>query len=642
MGDILGNGVSALLAFQRSLATVSHNISNVNTPGYTRQRTDLSTLPPQFTGAGYIGTGVQVTGIERVYDSFLNRQVTTNTAAESQLSQFHQLASQVDNLLGSQGAGLNASLQSFFSALQDVANTPTSTAVRQTFLSSAQSLVQTFHTLSGQLNSLNDNVNQSLTNNAADITSLAQGIAKLNREIVNAQGAGSGITPNDLLDQRGALVNKLAKLVGVTTIQEGNGALDVYIGSGQALVVGLKSATVATANNTTDPSHKDLTLSFGGGAPVAITAQISGGTVGGMLQFRKDVLDPALNGLGRLAVGLAQTFNAQHRLGMDLKGRMGGDFFVAPQPQVLPAPGNAGSVTSVTVSDPAQLTTSDYRLSYNGSAWTLTRLSDGQNVALSGSGTAASPFTADGLSIVVGPGAAAGDQYLIQPTRTGAAQIGLAVTEPDRIAAAAPVRIDPAVDSTGTTTNTGTGAFGAVTATAAAALPLSGDITFTYDAATKTFSYSGGASGSFAYDPSTDSGKTFSAAGIQFTVTGTPATGDQFIMSNNTAGIGDNRNAVLLGQLQSKPLLVGGTASYSDTYGQLVADVGSKTQQADVAQQAQAALLQQAQQAQSAVSGVNLDEEAAKMIQFQQAYQAAARVITVSDTIFQTLLNAVR
>ncbi len=641
MGNILGNGVSALLAFQRSLATVSHNISNVNTPGYTRQRTDLSTRPPEFTGVGYIGTGVQVTGIERVYDAFLNRQVVTNTASESQFAQFHQLAGQVDNLLGNQSAGLNASLQRFFGALQDVANDPTSTAVRQTLLSSGQSLVQTFHTLSAQLNSLNTNVNQALTTNATDITSLAQGIAKLNGEIVNAQGAGSGITPNDLLDQRDALVAKLAKLVGVSTVKEGNGALDVYIGSGQTLVVGLKSATLATVNNTLDPSRKDLTLSFGGPS-VVVTDQVTGGRLGGMLQFRKAVLDPAFNGLGRVAVGLARTFNTQHKLGMDLKSRLGGDFFTEPQPQVLPEPGNSGSVVAVTVADTSKLTTFDYRLTYNGSAYTLTRLSDGQTVPIMGSGTAASPFTADGLSIVVGVGGAAGDQYLIRPTHNGAAQIGLAITEPDRVAVAAPVRIGPAVDSIGTTTNTGTGAFGKITATAAATLPLGGDVTFAYDGATKTFNYSGGASGSFAYDPVTDSGKTFTAAGIGFTVTGTPANGDRFVMSNNTGGVGDNRNALLLGGLQGTPLLVGKTATYSDAYGQLVADVGSKTQQADIAQKAQAALLQQAQQAQSSVSGVNLDEEAAKMIRFQQAYQAAARIITVADTIFQTLLNAVR
>ncbi|GBE48702.1 flagellar hook-associated protein 1 [bacterium BMS3Bbin12] len=640
MGDILGNGVSALLAFQRSLATVSHNISNVNTPGYTRQRTDLSTRPPQFTGVGYIGTGVQVTGIERVYDAFLNRQVVTNTAAESQLAQFHQLAGQVDNLLGNRSAGLSASLQRFFGALQDVADDPTSTAVRQTLLSSGQSLVQTFHTLSNQLNSLSGNVNQALITNATDITGLARGVAKLNGAIVNAQGVGSGITPNDLLDQRDALVTNLAKLVGVSTVKEDNGALDVYIGSGQALVVGLKSATLSTVGNTLDPSRKDLTLSFGG-PPVVVTDQITGGRLGGMLQFRKAVLDPAFNGLGRIAFGLARTFNNRHRLGMDLKGRMGGDFFTEPQPQVLPAPGNGGSV-AVTVADTSKLTTSDYRLTYNGSAYTLTRLSDGQTVPLTGSGTTASPFTADGLSIVVGAGAAAGDQYLIRPTHDGAAQIGLAITEPDRVAAAAPVRIGPAVDSTGTSTNTGTGAFGKITATAAATLPLSSDVTFTYDSTTKTFSYSGGASGSFAYDPATDSGKTFTAAGINFTVTGTPADGDKFVMSNNTGGVGDNRNALLLGGLQGTPLLVGATATYSDAYGQLVADVGSRTQQSDIAQKAQAALLQQAQQARSSVSGVNLDEEAAKMIRFQQAYQAAARIITVSDTIFQTLLNAVR
>lgn len=641
MADLLATGVSALLAYQSSLSTVGHNIANVNTPGYSRQRVDLSPQPAQFTGAGYIGTGVQATGVARVYDQFLNNQVVTNTSGQSQLQQFYQLASQVDNLLGSSSSGVSPAMQKFFNSVQDVANDPTSTATRQVMLSSGQSLVQTFHTLSDQLTSLDSGINQNLTTAASDITSLAQGIAQLNQQIVNAQAAGQGVTPNDLLDQRDALVAKLAKKVAVTTTTESNGALDVFIGSGQSLVVGLKAATLATANNTLDPSRKDLTLTFGTQS-VVVTNQITGGEVGGMLQFRKEVLDPAFNGLGRLAIGLAGSFNKQHNLGVDQNGQLGGNFFNLPPPQVLPNPGNSGSI-SVGYDKVVNLTASDYSLNYNGASYVLTRLSDGKIVPMSGSGTAANPFVADGLSIVVGPGAAAGDQYLIRPTRQGAAGIDVAITDPSKIAAAAPVLINGATDATGTPTNAGTGSFTNITATTRSALPLSGNVTFTYDSAAKVFNYSGGASGSFAYDPAVDNGKTFSAAGINFTVTGTPANGDQFVMSNNTtAGSGDNRNALLLGGLQGQPLLASGTATYSDTYGQLVADVGSQTQQANVAQQAQAALLQQSQQARDAVSGVNLDEEAAKMVQFQQAYQAAARIISVSDTVFQTLLSAVR
>ncbi|MHB1239329.1 MAG: flagellar hook-associated protein FlgK [Gammaproteobacteria bacterium] len=640
MADLLSIGASALLADQTLLNTVSQNIANVNTPSYSRQRVNLTPQQAQFTGAGYIGSGVQVSGVQRVYDQFLNNQVVTNTSAQNQLQQLYQLSSQVDNLLGTSGSGVTTAVQNFFNSVQDVANSPTSTATREALLGSGQSVVQTFNTLSAQLTSLDSGVNQNLTNAASNITSLAQGIAQLNQQIVNAQAAGQGVSPNDLLDQRDALVTQLAQQVGVTTSTESNGALDVSIGSGQSLVVGLKAATLATVNNSVNPSQKDITLTFGSQS-VVVTNQITGGQVGGMLQFRTNVLDPALNGLGRVAIGLAGTFNKQQQLGMDLNGQLGGNFFTVPQPQVLPNPGNSGSI-SVGFSNVGNLTTSDYTLAYNGSSYTLTRLSDGKNIPMSGAGTSTNPFVADGLSIVVGPGAAAGDQYLIQPTRLGAAQIGMAITDPSKVAAAAPVQINAATNSTGTPTNAGSGSFTNVAATTASGLPLSSNVTFTYDATAKVFNYSGAVSGSFAYDPTVDSGKTFSAGGIQFTVTGTPATGDQFVMSNNTSGSGDNSNAVLLAGLQSQPLLASGTATYSDTYGQVVANIGSQTQQANIAQQAQTALLQQAQQARDSVSGVNLDEEAANMIKFQQAYQAAAQVISVSNTLFQSLLSAVR
>lgn len=640
MGDILSNGVSALVAFQQSLATVSNNISNVNTPGYTLERVNLSEQTPQPTGAGYIGNGVLATGVQRVYSQFLNQQVVSSTASDQQLQTLYQLSSQVDNLLGSSQAGLSTALQQFSSALQTVANDPTSAANRQALVSQGDALVQTFHSVSGQLSSLGGSVNQSLANDAGQITTIAQGIAQLNQKIVASGSASSaGQAPNALLDQRDALVTKLAKLVSVTTTTQSNGALNVFIGNGQGLVVGTTAGTLSAVPSATNAAQTDLTLSFGKQATV-VTDQLNGGDVGGLLQFQSQVLTPSINALGRIAIGMASQFNAQQHLGVDQNGQIGGDMFSVPTTQVLTNASGTSSVTA-SVQNPALLTTSDYQLSYSGSAWTLTRLSDGTNVALSGNGTATSPLTGDGLSIVVSGTPQAGDRYLLQPTGQAAQQISMAFSDPTKIAAAAAVTVNAAVDSAGNPLNSGNAQFSGVAATGAATLPLGSDITFTYNSSTQTFSYSGGASGSFTYNPATDSGKTFTAAGIQFQITGTPANGDQFVMSNTGSGSGDNTNALAMAGLMNQKTLSNNTASFSDAYAQLVASVGTQTQQADTGQKAQAALLQQAQQARDSVSGVNLDQQAAKLVQFQQSYQAAAKVIATGQTLFQSLLQAV-
>jgi flagellar hook-associated protein 1 FlgK len=639
---VLGTATSGLLAFQRALSTTGHNIANVNTPGYSRQRVEFETQTPQISGAGYIGTGVKTDAIVRMYDQFLVDRVRTSTSSTNGLTMYSDYAGRIANVLGDASAGLNGALESFFNAVQGVANNPSSIPERQVLLSEAESLVTRFQYLDSQLGATRDEVNAQIGSMVGEINTLSQSIADINKEIVIATGRAGGQPPNDLLDARDVLVEKLSSLVSVTTLQQDDGALNVFIGNGQALVTGFSAGTLSVAGSPYDATRKEILFSAGGSsAGAVITGSLNGGKLGGLLDFRDEILDPSQNGLGRIAAVLGTEINLQHALGMDLDGDLGGTVFNLGSPQVSGHSGNGGSGTVSASFDTANigaLTTENYVMSYDGTNWSLADM-DGNAVAMTGLGTVGSPFVADGLRIVVGGTPDPGDSFQIWPTRDGGEGIGLTIASVRDIAAAAPVRITEATNANGLPTNGGDGKL-QLTGIASGFAGLGADVSLTFDAASNEFSISSG--GTLSYDPATDSGTTFTVAGVSFTVTGTPADGDGFVLGANTDGSGDNFNALRMAGLQTAHTVENGSASFQGAYAQLIADMGSRTRQAEVAATAQQALLRQAQADRDSLSGVNLDEEAANLVRFQQAYQAMAQVVTASDTMFQTLLSAIR
>jgi flagellar hook-associated protein 1 FlgK len=722
MADILGIGLSGLAAAQRALSTTGHNISNVSTEGYSRQTVDLSARPPQVLGTSYLGSGVNIVDIKRVYDQFLVNQVNTSTSSFGSVDSFYQFASTIDNLLGNSTTGLSSGIESYFNAVQQVSTNPSSQAARQSLLSQTSSLVDNFHRINDNLNQQYAQVNSSIKNSVSDINALATSIANINTKIVVATSAANGGAPNDLLDQRDVALTKLAKIVSVNTVQQDNGSLNVFIGNGQSLVVGSLVQPLTTLQNQYDSSRFEIGYPSGGGGNVEVTGQLSGGSLGGLLNFRSQLLDPTKNALGRVAIGMASAINTQHRMGMDLKGALGGDMFTLASPRVTANVSNAGTGSvSGTLINAGDLTTSDYKLVFNGAnSYTLTRLSDGQNFAIDTGGS--SPFTTteiDGISLTITGGAVAGDTFLIQPTRLGADDLSQLITDPTKVAAAVPVAVTAPLSNMGSATAgtvkvnnpndrvvfqfTGAATYDVLDQTTGATLaqglsytsgsnvsfngwtvqisdgsgtPLAGDkfyvdkavtsadaantggadigqaalnppdpnltdtVTVTFTSPT-TFDVAGSTTGSPTVGVSYTSGGVISYNGWNFTITGTPATGDSFTIGANTNGVGDNGNMQQIAALQTQMSLAGGTATFQDAYGQIVADIGSKTQEASTNRDAFNALLQQATEARDAVSGVNLDEEAANMLKFQQAYQAAAKVIAISDTLFQSILSAV-
>jgi flagellar hook-associated protein 1 FlgK len=415
-------------------------------------------------------------------------------------------------------------------------------------------------------------------------------------------------------------------------LEQDDRALNVFIGSGQTLVVGANATRLGAVATGPDLDQVDIVYQTPGGGATPITDLIAGGTLGGLINFRDEVLDAAQNGLGRIAVGLASSFNDQHTRGMDLEGNLGTDFFGQPQPRVYEATTNASSV-SVALADAGQLTTEDYELRYDGAAWGLTRVSDGQAVTLSGTGTALDPFLADGISIVVSGAPAAGDYTLIRPTRLAAGQIDVAIGGVRQIAAAGAVYAESA------TANLGNAEISAPEVLDPSDANLLANVTIDFPTA-GTYTINGGAPQAYT------NGANIDVNGWRVQISGTPVAGDSFSLRSNSGGIGDNRNALALAGLQNTLTLEAGaggpTASLQGAYESLVADVGTNTRAAQYNASAQDTLLQQAQAQRDSVSGVNLDEEAANLLRYQQAYQAAAQVISIAESLFRTLIDAVR
>ena len=653
MPDLHNIGVSGLLAFQRSLSTTGHNIANSDTVGYSRQRTLLGTQTPQLTGVGWLGSGVKVTDIERSYDDFLATQVRSAQSTASELESYFDHASRMDNILADPNIGLDPAIQGFFDAMQLLADDPSSMPSRQQLLSETQSMVDRFHDLNLQFNDMRDQLNQELAGVTEEINGLAQSIARVNQNIVEAIGASGSGGPNDLFDEREVLLNQLSERVDISIVPQDDGAWNVFIGKGQALVIGSAPATLSTQPGADEVNRHDVTFTTRAGSQV-ITSQLAGGEIGGLLSFRSQILDPAQNQLGLVAVGVSDRVNAQHQLGLDLHGALGGSVFSDPSIGVIPNNGNSSAVSvSASMLDSGSLTASDYELeSGGGGLFTLTRRSDSQSFAINTGGVYPHTTAAiDGFNLAISGAAAAGDRFLVQPTRDAAEQITLLINDPARFAAAAPLRAQPGLNANTGSGNGGSGSITQPSAGTLAGLPLGAGITLTFDAAGSQFNVDldgnlATTEMTLAYNPATQSaGAPFTIPGFgdaAFSFRGVPADGDRFVIQNNSGGVGDNRNALAMAGIQATDSMLSGTSTLQETYAQLVSSVGSKTHQAEVNMQSTQGLLERHQMSLSSISGVNLDEEAANLIKYQQAYQATAQVISVASTLFDTLIGAVR
>lgn len=907
MADLFSSALSGLNAAQMGMTTTEHNIANATTPGYTRQQVVTSSRAGQQTGAGFIGQGVDVANVRRIYDQFLNAQVLQEQNQASYLTAYHSAMKQIDNLVADPNAGASPAIQSFFDAVNGVANNPESIPARQTFLASAQFAVNRFQAIDQRLTDIANGITGQISGSVTTINTYAQQIATLNGNIKRSAAANALQQPNDLIDQRDQVIAKLNQEIKTSVLQQGDGTVNVFIGNGQSLVVDEQAMRLQVVQSASDPAKVDVAYVNNGRLATLQQGNLQGGNLGAYLAFRDQSLEPARNALGRVALGLAASMNQQNRMGQDLNGAAGGDLFNTISARVDKNANNnaASGLPTVTITDVAGLTTSDYQLRFNGSSYTLTRLSD--NVTTN---YASLPQSVDGMTIAAPASVAAGDIFLIRPAANAARDIQLATNDPSKIASALPLRgtaslkagaistattvasgaisgtvvsgvtTTPAVGTitvdgktlftntiaagaTGTLitaanldaawpafaaanpgyTLTGTfaagtaqinkadgtaitlaattsgGAGGAITPFAAAGagfigttnpasvasmtvntpgnanlaapvsitftspttytvtgavpavagvqtytaptisyngwtmqlsgVPSTGDVfsvaansavakvstgalnlnpvSISFTSATTynvvemrgtppaavtlgTGTYASGGNisyngwtvqiagapltgdvfnitkgstpGSMLATPATTNagggvisggtlspqpftimfnnpptsytvagavpavagsipyvaGQDISYNGWTVQVTGVPVAGDVFSFAQNTNAVGDNRNALLLASLQSQNLLANGTVNLQGGYGQLVGQVGATTNELAVTSLAQTNMVTQTVAAQQSVSGVNLDEEAANLIRYQKAYQAAAKAMQIASTMFDAIL----
>lgn len=641
MADIFSIGVSALQTFSRQLETTGHNIANVQTPGFSRQQVELNPL----AHIGGRGAGVEIGNIQRIFDGIATDQMREAASSQAEFQTYGSVLEGMESVLSESSSGFNFAVNDFFDAINDLANDPVSGSARQIVLSKGEELVNRFELLSGHLLQEENSLNQQVISTVDQINTLATDIANINGAILLASGQGA--EPSDLLDERDRKLHELSQLIRIRVTDQGDGTLNVFTGSGQVLALGQRSFSLGTQQGQFGQNSLDITYA---GISI-ITSQLEGGELGGLLRAGQEAIGPELSELGRIAMALVDTVNALHNQGLDFQGALGGDFFSRPEIQAKQLASNTGSLSlSIDVVDLGALQATDYQIAVNASSQLLiTRMSDGATTNL---GSGAGPFSFDGLLITLDSGTAdPGDRFLIQPGRDMANGLKMLLVDPDQVAAAAVISGSAGINNRGNgnlssvrVTDVANAAFtttaGALTPPLAIRFidgssyelldntnplaPLVLETAIPYSAGGDLFPTPGGID-----------------HGYQAQISGAPQGGDIFSFAYNSNGVGDNQNALALAGLSSSSILEGGSESFLGAYNNMLAELGNRVFSAENNLGVFTALYNQAESRRDSVSGVNLDEEASNLLRFQQAYEAAAQVIRIADSLFDTLLNAV-
>ncbi|ROM84420.1 flagellar hook-associated protein FlgK [Pseudomonas brassicacearum] len=686
--SLLNIGMSGLSTSQTALVTTGNNIANVDTAGYSRQQTVQTTKASNQYGNVFIGSGTTLADVRRVYNSYLETQLKTTTSLNSDAAAYQGQITPLDSLLSDSGTGLNGALTKFFASVQNVNAKPGDDASRQLLLSDAQALSNRFNSVASQLTAQNDNINGNLSNMVDQINSLATTISQLNKKI--SEVSNSGGAPNDLLDSRGEAIRQLSTFTGTQVVENGN-SLDIYLGSGQPLVMGNITNTLQAVPDKNDPGRIGIQLNSGSSS-MDLTQVLTGGEIGGLMRYRSTVLDPAMNELGRVALVVADQMNSIQASGIDKNGAFGSNLFSSinsaaqmSQRSVAALNNSAGAGNfNVSIEDTGKLTTNDYKITFtSGSDYTVQRLPDGTSMGAFNTATTPPPVV-DGFSLTFANGtAAAGDSFKITPTRNAAGSIKTEMTDSKRLAIAAPLGAAIAAGGSGTLT---------IPASGQPAMTTKLDI---YDEATTSIIQNGiqnsmpvkvvfGATSadgtSQGYQLLDAKGGTISSGTIKpgqsntlslsvplkdasgnpimdssvppvqrtvsfdMSIAGAPSQGAGINISLSQAGSLDNRNGTVLAGLQTAKTVDTNSGSkgisLNDAYGKLVEGVGAKAAQGKLDSAATGAILNNAKSARDSLSGVDLDEETGNLVKFQQYYTASSQIIKAAQQIFSTLINS--
>ena len=556
MADILSIAQSGLHAAQAGINTTGQNIANVSTPGYSRQVVEQQPSPSVQYGLTSVGQGTNVTGINRIYSEFLAVQANTARTTSSNLATQSAEMQPINNLLTDSSSGLSTAVLEFFNKLQDLSSKPSDTSTRQTVISASQNLAARFNDAQKQLTNVNGGLNTQIKDSVTKINEAASQIASLNQQIAVSQTSRGGSNVNGLLDQRDQVVANLSKQIKLT-VNEQDGNYNVMIGNGVPLVLAFNTYKLETVASKNDPTRLNVTHTPNGGAEVDVSDVLLGGSLGGIFDFRKNILNPTQNTIGQIILAITSDINAVNKTGLKANGIQGGNIFTQPASLATPYTTNTGSGgISIAITNTNLLTNSDYILEKTGAgdSYKLTRVSDGADVY---SNSALATITNAGFSLSISTGTvSAGDQFLLRPTYSGASSYSVTATISDIATAAVGTSVQP--------------------------------------------------------DP---------------VVAPAP---------------GDNSNVLAMLAKQTSLVMNGGLSSYQDTLGGLISTVGNKSAEL----KATSAYADQWQQSSSIAmenySGINLEEEAANLLRYQQAYQASGTVLQMARQMFDSILGIMR
>lgn len=633
---LMSLGIRAMAANYAALQTTGHNIANANVEGYSRQSVVMSTSKGQFTGAGFFGKGVEATSVTRSHNEFLARE-TANAKSLAAMDEARLLSLQrLEQVFQPGEAGLGHAASELFDAMVDLSSRPADLATRQVVLARANDMAMRFSEAGSALDQTQATVDADLRASVAEVNQLTAAIAKANEQVAALRGAGH--PANDVLDERDRLITQLSERVMVSRIEAGDGSVALFIGGGQRLVLGGEATEMRVVASDVDPSRSALAMRDGGVNRVIDDKVFGGGSLSGLLRFQNQDLVAARNLVGQLAAAVGTAVNDQQLRGLNLQQPAGSvpsqPMFALGPAQALPQAGNAkdasglpmASVT-LSVTDPSALQASEYDLRESpGSpgSWQLTRLSDG---AVS---TVNSGDVVDGMRIDIG-NPQAGDRFLLQPVSRAANGMRALLTSPLDLAAAAPLLVTPR------SANTGTGAVSEMVVTASP-LPFPGAAeTISFTRVGSDYEYTSSLSG--LATPWRTGEPVLGANGYTLQMSGVPGDGDSFDVAPTPASALATNNGNARALLALRDALIAGGRTVADTWSQSMADMGVRVQSAQSSSNISAAVAAQAEQTRSGQDGVNLDEEAARLIQYQQSYQAAAKVLQVAQSLFDTLLQ---
>jgi flagellar hook-associated protein 1 FlgK len=667
--NLYQTGVSGLLSAQQHLGTTGHNIANVNTEGYTRQRAEQNAAMGNLNGGNYIGSGTYVQDITRIYDQFSYKEQLLNKSNLGGASSISLDLNQLNQTMSLSGKAIGASVDNFYQAMNGIADKPDDIGLRNIAISQAGVLSNNFNKISNNLDQIEKSTNGEIEKIAGKISQISRELAKINEEILQTRGINLTGQPNDLLDKRDQLVTELGEYTSVNTIQDSNGVMTVMIGNGATLVAGITSLTVGVESGDPDPTQTKLRL-IGPNSTVALQGSKVGGALAAKFEYRDEHVKKARSDLDRLAMAVSQTLNQAQSQGLDLNEKQGRDLFTdintpaLESARSLPSSKNSlGLQTSVTITDVSLVPSNEFTIKHDGSDLIMTNELNGEKTTL----VAAPPLsgiypTNYGFEFKVNVGTpVTEDSFTIRPTENSAALMKVALTDPKNIAASSAIEVE-ADDN-----NVSSGSVSIVNVTDPELArsytngtntslmvdvyenPLTPGIFDyrVYDAANPPPAPTL-AAGNFAVGTSATIGMPPTATPPAFEIkigglpTGQGALAREKFTISDAFGSGNASNATLLAATQEQQVIGGGKQTFSQALATATSEVGSNASSAELVASTSQALFTQAFNRNQSKSGVNLDEEAANMLKFQQAYQAASQIISVANTIFDTLLSVAR